>query len=200
MALLEDITLPFWMAGAEVTKLANAAKQWFELVLGWAIWPAQQMDARTCSELVLDLLAWGRDISRFSSEPLWLYRLRVHYAYINAKDAGSKAGFARILIRLGVGYVEQDERMPGVDWDIIDIRLSDSQLSENQELLTRLIEKYGRTCRRYRWSIIVPAVLEVRTHGFGCDYATEYAAVPPLTFGPRVHDFGCSSTTEIATA
>ena len=59
---------------------------------------------------------------------------------------------------MGVGYVEIDERLPDRDWDVVLLRLTDSQLSENPELLRILIQQYGRTCRRYdfitisRWS------------------------------------------------
>ncbi|WP_241000450.1 phage tail protein, partial [Pseudomonas viridiflava] len=108
-----------------------------------------QMDADTCHLTVLDLLAWQRDITRFKGEPEGLYRLRVKYAFINSVDAGSTAGLKRILERLGVGYVEIQERMPERDWDVVLLTLSDSQLSENPDLLRVLIRQYGRTCRRY---------------------------------------------------
>lgn len=188
-----DVSLPFWMAGAELTKLATAAQKWFSLLMGWAIWPAKQMDPETCTETVLDLIAWQRDIDRFDGEPLDLYRLRVKYAYINAKDSGSVAGFKRIFERLGVGYVEIEERMDGRDWDVIGLNLSDTQLADNQDLLQELIQHYGRTCRRYEWTIITPETLSLRIETFDNDYQTICASVPPLSIGPRLEEFNNDS-------
>lgn len=184
-----DVSLPFWMSGPELTKLARAAQRWFGLLMGWAIWPAQQMDPDTCTEAVLNLIAWQRDIDRFEGEPLALYRKRVKYAYANARDAGSVEGFARIFERLGVGYLETEERMPNRDWDVIALYLSDSQLADNQDLLQVLIQHYGRTCRRYEWTIITPLPVQVRVESFDNDYQAICASVPPLGIGPRLREF-----------
>lgn len=164
------MNLPFWFSQEQVSALAAAANAWFEELRLWASWPLQQMNPETCVESVLNLIAWQRDIDRFEGEPLSLYRRRVKYAYINAKDAGSVAGFKRIFMRLGIGYVELRERLPGIDWDIIDIELSDSQLAENQKLLDVLIQHYGRTCRRYRWKVITPVPLQIHVIEFNNDY------------------------------
>ncbi len=188
-----EVSLPFWMAGPELSKLAKAAQKWFALVMSWAIWPAQQMDPETCTETILNLIAWQRDIDRFEGEPLALYRLRVKYAYVNAKDAGSVEGFKRIFQRLGVGYIEIEERMEGRDWDVLAIHLSDTQLADNQELLQVLIQHYGRTCRRYEWTIITPLPLYTRVETFDNDYQTICAAVPPLKIGPRLEEFNNDS-------
>jgi len=136
-----------------------------------------QMDADTCHLTVLDLLAWQRDISRFKDEPESLYRLRVKFAFINAVDAGSTAGLKRILQRLGVGYVEIDERMPDRDWDVVLLRLSDSQLSQNPELMRVLIQQYGRTCRRYDFVTITPVSLRIVAVDFNDDQQTLVASL-----------------------
>lgn len=182
--------LPFWFSGPEVSKLARAAGHWFDLLKEWAIWPARQLDPETCSEPVLELIAWQRDTARFDGEPLPLYRKRVQYAYVNAVDSGSVAGFKRIFMRLGIGYVEIEERMDGIDWDIVDIQLTDSQLSQNHELLEVLIQHYGRTCRRYRWKIITPQPVTVRVTEFNNDYRTHAATVPPIRVASRAVQFG----------
>ena len=135
------------------------------------------MDAETCHLTVLDLLAWQRDISRFKDEPESLYRLRVKFAFINAVDAGSTAGLKRILQRLGVGYVEIDERLPDRDWDVVLLRLSDSQLSQNPELMRVLIQQYGRTCRRYDFVTITPVSLRVVAVDFNDDQQTLVASL-----------------------
>jgi hypothetical protein len=146
-----DIKLPFWLAVGEVKKLAIAARSWWAQVEQWMTWPLTQMDPLTCQIDILDLLAWQRDIDRFPGEAESLYRLRVKHALINAQDAGSKAGFIAILSRLGIGYVEIDERAYDPDWDIVSLKLSDTQLANNPALLQHIVGKYGRTCRRYEF-------------------------------------------------
>ncbi|MQU29538.1 phage tail protein [Pseudomonas helleri] len=163
------LNLPFWLDGPQLTKLKAAGQSWWDKVEGWLQWPLLQMDAETCHLTVLDLLAWQRDISRFKDEPESLYRLRVKFAFINAVDAGSTAGLKRILQRLGVGYVEIDERLPDRDWDVVLLRLSDSQLSQNPELMRVLIQQYGRTCRRYDFVTITPVSLRIVAVDFNDD-------------------------------
>ena len=143
------IDLPFWLDGDEITKLKASAQAWWETVENWMRWPLLQMDAETCHLAVLDLLAWQRDITRFRGEPEALYRLRVKFAFINAVDAGSVAGFQRIFQRLGIGSVRISERQPDRDWDIVQLHLTDEQLSTYPGLLDMVIHQYGRTCRRY---------------------------------------------------
>ncbi len=174
---MSPLKLPFWLAGTELTKLKDAAQSWWARVTEWLRWPLLQMDAETCHLTVLDLLAWQRDITRFKDEPERLYRLRVKFAFINAVDAGSTAGLKRILRRLGVGYVEIDERLAGRDWDVVLLRLSDSQLSENPELLRVLIQQYGRTCRRYDFVSITPVTLRIGAAQFNDDQQTLVATL-----------------------
>lgn len=174
---MSPLKLPFWLAGTELTKLKDAAHTWWTRVTEWLRWPLLQMDAETCHLTVLDLLAWQRDITRFKDEPERLYRLRVKFAFINAVDAGSTAGLKRILRRLGVGYVEIDERLAGRDWDVVLLRLSDSQLSENPELLRVLIQQYGRTCRRYDFVSITPVTLRIGAAQFNDDQQTLVATL-----------------------
>lgn len=174
---MSPLKLPFWLAGTELTKLKDAAQAWWARVTEWLRWPLLQMDAETCHLTVLDLLAWQRDITRFKDEPERLYRLRVKFAFINAVDAGSTAGLKRILRRLGVGYVEIDERLAGRDWDVVLLRLSDSQLSENPELLRVLIQQYGRTCRRYDFVSITPVTLRIAAAQFNDDQQTLVATL-----------------------
>lgn len=169
--------LPFWLDGPELAKLKAAAQAWWTKVEGWLRWPLLQMDADTCHLTILDLLAWQRDITRFKGEPEALYRLRVKYAFINAVDAGSTAGMKRILQRLGVGYVEIEERHPDRDWDVVLLQLSNTQLAENPELLRVLIQQYGRTCRRYDFVTITTVVLRVVAIDFNDDQQTLVASL-----------------------
>lgn len=174
---MTPLKLPFWLGGPELAKLKDAAQAWWQRVTDWLRWPLLQMDAETCHQTILDLLAWQRDITRFKGEPETLYRLRVKHAFVNAVDAGSTAGLKRILVRLGVGYVEIDERMEGRDWDVVLLRLSDSQLSQNPELLRVLIQQYGRTCRRYDFVSLTPITLRVAAIDFNDDQQTLIATL-----------------------
>ena len=90
---------------------------------------------------------------------------------------GSTAGMKRILERLGVGYVEIEERQPDRDWDVVLLRFSDSQLSQNPELLRVLIQQYGRTCRRYDFSTITPVPVQIALVHFHDDQQTLVASL-----------------------
>jgi len=171
------LTLPFWLNGSELSKLNAAAQAWWEQAEQWLSWPLQQLDAETCHITVLDLLAWQRDITRFPDEPETLFRQRVKFAFINNVDAGSTAGLKRILQRLGVGYVEIEERLPDRDWDVVVLKLSDSQLSQNPELLRVIARQYGRTCRRYDFVTMTPVALLVAVADFNDDQQTLVASV-----------------------
>lgn len=170
------LKLPFWLEGVELSKLRDAAQTWWTRVESWMNWPLLQLDAETCHLTVLDLLAWQRDIQRFQGEPESLYRKRVKYAFINAVDAGSSAGTVRIFQRLGVGYVEIEERFDSVNWDVVRLYLTDSQLSANPVLLRVLMQQYGRTCRRYEFATITPVTLGMPVAHFHDDQETLHAA------------------------
>ncbi|WP_256805991.1 phage tail protein [Pseudomonas kurunegalensis] len=166
------LELKFWLAGTELSKLRDAAQAWWERVESWVSWPLQQLDAETCHLVVLDLMAWQRDITRFRGEPESSYRLRVKYAFINAVDAGSTIGFKRIFQRLGIGALEIRERQADRDWDVVQLLLSDQQLSDNSALLDIVIQQYGRTCRRYEFVGTTELTLGLEAHEFGHDQVT----------------------------
>lgn len=166
------ITLPFWLDGAEITKLKASAQAWWESVEGWMRWPLLQMDAETCHQAVLDLMAWQRDITRFPGEPESLYRLRVKWAFVNAVDAGSTAGFKRILRRLGIGEVEIRERQLNRDWDVVQLLLSDQQLSDYPTLIDIIVHQYGRTCRRYELVATTEVDVTLFAYQFEADHET----------------------------
>ena len=148
------IKLPVWMNRGEPLKLANAAILYWERMYKWLQFPVMQFDPLTCDDRLLFLYAYQRDIKRLNNESLSLYRKRIKYAYSNAADSGSVAGFKNIFERLEIGAVQILERQYGYDWDVIILRLSDNQLTNNRELLTEIIRQYGRTCRRYYFEIV----------------------------------------------
>lgn len=179
---LAGLRLPTWMRKGEPDKLLKAARKFWAQVYGWVTWPVSQFDPLTCSEPLLNLLAYDRDITRFNGEPLSLFRRRVAFAFINARDAGSVAGFISIFERLGIGYVELVERQPGIDWDVIQVRVSDSQIADNAQLLLQIIQQYGRTCRRYQFEVITSQPFAIRA---GWDQG-EYVVYPARIAGEDV--------------
>lgn len=190
--MIPVLKLPFWLEGPELEKLRQAALRWWGSMSNWAMLPVNMQDPENCTEDFLALIAWQRDIRRFDGESLALFRKRVTYARANAVDSGSVVGFKRIMQRLGVGDVGIQERIPGQDWDIVSILLSDAQLSENQKLLDTLIHQYGRTCRRYDWQVTNPVSLGLQSAEFNHDTLTVYAVMPPwqLQLSGQSGDFG----------
>lgn len=156
---LPGLKLPFWMDGKTLTEnnteqepamLKTGVQSFWQRMRNWFLYPLTQTDPLSCNTDLLDLLAWERGITRFSNEPLWLYRKRVAYAFVNAADAGSTQGFINIMSRLGVPVLAISERQVGMDWDIVSIELDDTVLS-SAALLGTIIQDYGRTCRRYEY-------------------------------------------------
>jgi hypothetical protein len=170
------LDLNFWFNKGQSIPLIRLCQKWWENVELGLRWPMTQLDPMTCTLQVLNMIAWQRDIDRFATEPLWLYRARVKFAYVNARDAGSIVGIKRIFMRLGIGYVEVDERVDGKDWDVIVLRLTDSQLAQNAELLKILIEKYGRTCRRYEFETINAVSVDLATIEFDNSWSFDVAS------------------------
>lgn len=171
-----NLKLPFWNDKGHSPSLVNTAQRYWEKIEAGLRWILTQSDPETCTLAVLNLMAWQRDISRFKGEPTPLFRKRVRFAYVNATDAGSVAGIKRIFLRLGVGYVEVEERAQGKDWDVIILRLSDGQLANNTELLKVLIQQYGRTCRRYEFETIANVDIEIGLAEFSNEWSFDVAS------------------------
>ncbi|WP_105581550.1 phage tail protein [Cronobacter turicensis] len=190
MKKLAGLRLPFWMSEGEPATLLRAARRFWTLVYGWVTWPVSQFDPLTCAEPLLNLLAYDRDVTRFDGEPLALFRRRVAYAFVNARDAGSVEGFINIFERLGIGYVELQERQPGIDWDVILVRVTDGQIADNTQLMIQIIRQYGRTCRRYQFEVITSESLAIRA---GWDQG-EYVVYPA-----QLNGTGASGATFSAT-
>lgn len=140
------------MAKGHLKKYSDFLLAWFELVSMWLKFSLTFTDIETIDISIVDLFAWQRDVDRIHYEPEWLYRKRVKYAYHNAKDAGTLAGFKRIWQRMGLGELVIYERIEDTDWDVIELEISGQTLADHAGLLRILIEKYGLACRRYRWS------------------------------------------------
>lgn len=151
---LSKINLTFWQRGskekADAAAFATFLDGWWTTIKTWLEFPFTVYNVDTAPLFIVDLLAWQRDVERFTGEPETLYRLRVKHAFENATDAGNTAGFKRIWARLGLGSVEIGERIDGQDWDVVELTMPPQIIADNPELLRLLVNSYGRTCRRYR--------------------------------------------------
>ncbi|WP_038900398.1 phage tail protein [Dickeya dadantii] len=185
---LAGLRLPSWMDKGEPAGLLNASKAYWLQVNDWLRWPLQQLDVDTCAEPLLNVLAYQRDISRLKGEALDLFRRRVKYAFVNAQDAGSVAGFIAIFERLGIGTVTLAERQPGYDWDVILVRINDEQLSGYNALMMSLVRQYGRTCRRYTFDLSNGETQSVRGGEFehNAEYYHAISLMPVGTVTARV--------------
>ncbi|MBD1582803.1 phage tail protein [Pseudoalteromonas sp. S16_S37] len=141
--------LPIWLDGSSANKLADAAQQIWQKVESQLTYWLTLQQSESASLAILDLLAWERGITRIPDEALELYAKRVQLAQLNANDAGSADGLERIFKRLGFGYVAVNERVPGLEWDQVQIEMLETEFAGKERLVLELIETYGKTCRRY---------------------------------------------------
>lgn len=181
---LPTSTLPWWMDGSTLAEdlkephfLAKGVMCFWQKCKGWLLYPLAQLDPMSCNEQLLSVLAWDRDITRFKDEPTELFRKRVKYAFVNARDAGEKAGFIRIFQRLGISLLNQKERQPGIDWDIISLELSEQTITDDLPLITELVRQYGRTCRRYEFSVNNGIDNTLAAGEFNCEWESHHAYI-----------------------
>ncbi len=171
---MNKVNLPFWLNGsgnkADARGFSAFISAWWAKCEAWLSWPLNILAVENAPLFMVDLLADERDVQRFAGEPEELYRLRVKYAYANVKDAGTVAGFKAIWQRLGLGDVEVSERVDSWDWDIVLLTVEAQQIADNAELMNLLIEKYGRTCRRYYLGTKADAQIGVSMSAF--DFCT----------------------------
>lgn len=153
---MSDLTpqLPIWLKGHNAQALAKVAQSYWQEVQSYLFWWLEQQHSENAQAAILDLLAWERGINRLPGENIELYGLRVKHAFANATDAGSNIGMEQIFKRLGFGFIQVNERVPGFDWDMVEIAMLESEFSGKEQLVTELIKQYGRTCRRYFLSAI----------------------------------------------
>jgi len=165
----DRISLRFWQGKGRNATIAALADRWFDRLTEYVSRLTQKIDFDADPLELIDLLAWQRDIDRLPDEPEMLYRKRVKFALLNAGDAGSRAGFARIWERLGLGEISQRERADATDWDVIRLRIDEYVFGKYNGLFDDLIARYGRTCRRYVFESQATPVLELRGAGFSCE-------------------------------
>lgn len=150
--------LPIWMDGEKAQGLRSLSIRWWEQCLTWLQSPLTLGDALTAPLAIVDLLAYQRDIERYPSEPERLYRLRVHHALINARDAGTRAGMERIFTRLEMPVYGLAERLAGYDWDMIKVEATLADYLQAADALHIVMSAYRRTCRRWLLEVQAPTL------------------------------------------
>ncbi|KPZ59514.1 hypothetical protein [Pseudoalteromonas sp. P1-7a] len=155
--------MPYWLArpASELDKLRKGAVIYWQRLSDLLAWPAKQLDPMTAEIELVHLLAWERDVEQIPQEDEVMYRVRVKFALQFAKGAGSTEGWLAMFKKLDMPYVEIAERFSVSDWDVINLKLTDDDLSERQNLINYIVRQYGRTARRYQYQ----TVAEMNTYG-----------------------------------
>jgi P2-related tail formation protein len=164
--------LKFFVNGLLPNQLANIVNEWFSLVKEWLNFPFVQNDPLTCERFILDKIAWQRRVSQLTSEPEGLFRKRVAFAFVNQRDAGSAIGLKRILERLELGFVTINERVESRPWDVVVLTVDGQYFSDNNQLLTEIVALYGRTCRRYEFTVTSSTKVFIKAAAFNNNQIT----------------------------
>jgi len=151
--------LPFWLAGSEALRLADAAEAFWARVEAWLNEALAQGNIAVCSTEALAQHARDRGIVRFPGEPLSLWRSRVLHAFLTASGMGTLKGFEAVLAAHGALNVTVLERQPDVAWDVIKVELNPDAISIDTGLLEQLYREWGPLCRRYLITHRVPVPL-----------------------------------------
>ena len=141
--------LPIWMDGERASALKRTSERWWEQVLVWMQSPLTFGDALTVPLAIVDLFAYQRNIVRAAIDTERRYRLKVHHALQNARDAGTLAGMSRIFGRLELPVFELTERIAGYDWDVIGVDIDIRAVDSQRPIIADIWGLYGRTCRRF---------------------------------------------------
>ena len=153
--------LPFWLKGSQAVKFADAAKAFFTRWETWLNEAVAQADISNCSTAALAEHAKDRTIDRLPGELESVWRTRVKSAFTSASQAGSRRGFEQILAAHNVQNFSVEERVAGLDWDIILVNLDPDSLSIASETLLKIFSRWGRPTRRFSigHSIVNPVYL-----------------------------------------
>lgn len=171
MSIVRDrIELKFWQNTDQLTLIGKLADTFYDQFQERLEQVSRQIDADTAPLKMVELLGWERDVERFEGESEALFRKRVKFALLNAKDAGEKSGFEKIWSRLGLGEISQTERFDAENWDVIKLVVDETVFGEYMELLNVLIRQYGRTCRRYEFESWTKTAVGIRTCHFDAEY------------------------------
>ena len=142
-----------WLNKGYAQKLVKAASGYWNKTAEFVMWAVNQKEAQQNAEPILSFLAWERLTDKLENEPVSLYRKRVQHALVNTIETGDLANIKDVFARLDIEVLNVRERIDGRDWDIIALDISDTALANNNNLLPEIIQLYGRTCRRYEFTV-----------------------------------------------
>ncbi|WP_146449943.1 phage tail protein [Vibrio kanaloae] len=171
---IPEINLRYWMGRGEIAKFARAMRNYWGHVKAAFEMPLQQHDPLIAPMAVVYVLAWQRGVEKLGQEPESLFRVRVAHAYGFSRDAGSVSGWEDMFEKLGYPHITQDERLANVDWDVINLKIQDGDLTHVPKLLDTVIRQYGRTCRRYQYTSYVEMPLAARSKAIEAQYTTSH--------------------------
>ena len=143
---------------------------------GWEDW-AERLSPLLPDIEFVDLMAWQRDIERLPKEPEHIYRIRVNFAYAFATGGGSEVGWETMFDQLGYPHIEIDERLNYYPWDVVSVKVRDSDLNEVPGLMDALVRQYGRTCRRYSFDVTTVAYPHVSVTEFSNTHESYSASI-----------------------
>jgi hypothetical protein len=169
--------LKTWLKGLEIVKLAKACKAFWDDVKIWLQVPLNQRDIENCHQLALTAHGWARRTERFPEEEIDLYRSRVLKAHQNIKRAGLIKGLEEILTEFQVPEFSILERYPQVDPDVVTIEMPQGGITDDQDLLLKIFQEYGMTCRRYAQA--VSEVIQIRMPSAELEHNQDFDIVVP---------------------
>ncbi|XGB60667.1 hypothetical protein L0989_17475 [Vibrio gigantis] len=172
-----NFTLKHWMGKGEIYKLGQALLGYWDRVQAVLEWPLRQLDPMVAPIEFVDLMAWQRDIERLPKEPEHIYRIRVNFAYAFATGGGSEVGWETMFDQLGYPHIEIDERLNYYPWDVVSVKVRDSDLNEVPGLMDALVRQYGRTCRRYSFDVTTVAYPHISVTEFSHTHETYSASI-----------------------
>ena len=72
----EKIKFAFWKDSGDLAGLVDAGEEFWKKFQGWLKWSLGQADPEEADIAIVNVMAWGRDIERLSSEPESTYNNR----------------------------------------------------------------------------------------------------------------------------
>ncbi|EHK9608879.1 hemolysin [Vibrio parahaemolyticus] len=171
---IPEIKFKYWMGRGELAKFARALRNYWSHVEAALKISLHQNDPLKAPIGIVNLMAWERDVKRLGQEPEEIFRIRVACAFGFSKNGGSISGWEDMFAKLGYPHIGQDERLTGVDWDVISLKIRDGDLTEVPQLLDTVIRQYGRTCRRYQYTTYVEMPLAAKTKDIEAQYTTAH--------------------------
>ncbi len=186
---IPSLKLPIWLNGDRASTLKRTALRWWEQCADWLRITLAFGDVMTAPLAIVDLYAYQRGITRSALDTERRYRLKVHHALRNARDAGTLTGMARIFERLELPAYGLTDRLDGYDWDVVAVDMDVRELDTQRPYLMDIWGLYGRTCRRFalRGVTVTSATLRAVAAGRLVQLVQTAGAVNTPTYQSQSH-------------